>query len=84
MSSSGPSVSCRRPRAVDVDLVEVIGRRAALAVGEEDLLAVVVDLRIADAALGIVQQHLQLAGAQVQPAEPAAVAVAAAGSGSLA
>ena len=47
-------------RAVDVDLVEVERMLAALAVGEEDLLAVVVDLRIADAALGVVEEHLQL------------------------
>ena len=66
----------RQPAAVDSDLVKVERRPVPLAVGEQDLFALVVDLRVSDAALRIVQQHLQLAAAQIEPAQPAAGAIA--------
>jgi len=61
-------------RAVDADFVQVVGRSPAPAIREQDFLAVVVDVRIADSALWIVQQHRQLAGFQVEAAESSAVA----------
>ena len=61
--------------AVDVDFVKVIVGLPAFAIGEEDLLAVVVELRIADAALGIVEERRDFARLHVHPAEPPAVVV---------
>ena len=72
----GPVGQLHEPAAVDIDFVEVERVGSAGPVGEEDLLAVVVHLRIADAALGIVEKHLHLAGAKVQAAEPRPFAVA--------
>ncbi|MBQ76939.1 MAG: hypothetical protein CMQ20_18200 [Gammaproteobacteria bacterium] len=60
--------------SVDVDLVEMVGGRFPLAIREEDLLAIVMDLGIANAAVGIVQQHLELAGTQIQSAQAPALA----------
>ena len=73
----GPVRQLRQPRPVDIDFVQVIRRGAAPAIGKQDLLAVVMHLRIAHAAQRVVEQHRQLTGAQVQPAQPASVAVAA-------
>ena len=70
----GPVGQLPEIRAVDVDFVEVVGRCPALAIGEEDLLAVVVDVRVADPAFRIVQQHGQLPRPQVEATEPSAVA----------
>ena len=47
---------------------------AAFAVAEEDLLAVVVDLRVAHAAAGVVEQRGELAGGQVPAVELGAFA----------
>ena len=60
-------------RAVDVDLVEVVVAGACLAVGEEDPLAVVVDLRVADGAARVVDDRGDFAGSRVPPGEPAGV-----------
>ena len=55
------------------DLVEIIVMRPAFPVGEQDPLRVVTDLRIADAALRIVQQYREPPGLGVETAEPRAV-----------
>ena len=60
--------------AIGVDRVEQVVLGPALAVGEQDPPAVVVHARVAQAALGIVQQHGDLAGAHVQFAELAVLA----------
>ena len=73
----GPLGQLREPAAVELDLVQVIRRRLARTVREQNLPTVVVHLRIAHAAQWIVEQHLQFAGAQVQPAQSPAVAVTA-------
>jgi len=62
--------------AIGVDLVEVVGMCATAAIGEEDLLPAVVHLRVADAALGVIEDGLELPCAQVEAAQAAAVAVA--------
>lgn len=61
--------------AVGVDFAEVIGVLAALAIREEDLATLVMDDRIADPAFRIIEEHLQLTGSQVEPAETSAFAV---------
>ena len=60
--------------AVDVDLVKVILFFASLAVGEENLFGVVMHLRVADAAFRVLEQNLQCLRADIQPAQPSAVA----------
>ena len=74
-SSYLPSVMRRRPLPSALIDVEQVVLRAALAIGEEDPPAVVMHARIADAALGIVDQQGELAGPQVQLAELAEFAV---------
>ena len=55
--------------AVGIDLVEVVLLRAAFAIAEEDLLAVVMDLRIAHPAARVIEQRGELAGGQVPAVE---------------
>ena len=55
--------------AIGVDLAEVILLGAALAIAEEDLAAVVVDLRVAHAAARVIEQRGELARGQVQAIE---------------
>ena len=55
--------------AIGIDLVEVILLRAALAIAEEDLLAVVMDLGVADAAARVIEQGSELVGGEVQAVE---------------
>ena len=62
--------------AIATDFVEVIGLAAALAVREDDPLAVIMHARVADRPLGIVHEHGQLAGLEVHFAQPTALAVA--------
>jgi hypothetical protein len=62
------------PAAVRVDLVQMIRLAAARPVRKQDLVAVVVDLRIADAAARVFEQHAQLARPQIQTAQSAAFA----------
>ena len=70
-----PLAECQLPEpiAVGVDLVEVVVSRAAFAVRKEDLAAVVVHARVADSALGVIQQYGDLPGAQVELAQPSPV-----------
>ena len=51
-------------RAVGADFEEMVGLGSPLAIAEEDCLAVVADLGIANAAPGIVEQRDELAGRQ--------------------
>ena len=60
--------------AIGVDLVEVVLLRAAFAIAEEDLLAVVVDLRVAHAAARVVEQGGEFARGQVPAVELGAFA----------
>ena len=62
--------------AVGSDLVEVVRVLAASTIGEDDPPAVVIDARVADGPLRIVDQHGHLAAGEAQLAEPAALAVA--------
>ena len=59
----------REARPVDVDFVEVIIFLAARSVGKDRFASVVMDLRIAHAALGIVQQRRDDAGCRIEPFE---------------
>src|ERR1035437_1575562 len=58
--------------AVGTDFVEVELLRAAFAIAEEDLPAVVVDLRVAHPAARVIEQRGELAEGQVQAVELAA------------
>ena len=62
--------------AVGVDFVQVVRMLSAFSVGEQNLLRVVVHLRIAHSALWIIQQHCHLAGVKIQAAQASAVPVA--------
>ena len=57
--------------AVGIDFVKVEVFRTTLAVGKYNLIAVIMHLRIADCALGVVQQYGHLAGSEIQFAQPA-------------
>ena len=58
-----------------MDFVEMVPRLAAFAIREEDSLRVVVNYRVADAALLVFKDRGDGPGRQMEPAQLAAVAV---------
>jgi len=64
-----PGGQLPKPGSIDVDLAQMVMMRAAWTIGEEDLPAIVMDTRIAESALGIVQQHSHLPRPQVELTE---------------
>ena len=54
---------------VDIDLVEVISFAAAGSIRKQDLLAVIMDVRVPNTAARVFQQHFQAAGPQVESAQ---------------
>ena len=57
--------------AIGIDFVEMVVWFIVRAIGEEDLMPIIVDLRVADAAAGVVDQCGHRAGGEVQSAESA-------------
>ncbi len=64
----------RESRTVDIDFVKVVGVGSAFAIGKEDLVRVVMNVGVANATRGIVEQDAQFACFDIQPTEPSAVA----------